>query len=135
SVSAPCFGRPAAPRFVSGRAARAARVPRRARRVDRGAGRVDQLALALDQVRAVRPSRDLDSHRVILLVIEQRPSRYHHGRSARPARARSTLVTMRDRGAILLVACYELSHQPLAVARPAAFLAREGSPSAVVDSS
>jgi radical SAM superfamily enzyme YgiQ (UPF0313 family) len=33
---------------------------------------------------------------------------------------------MRDAGAILLVACYELGHQPLAVAWPAAFLEQHG---------
>jgi radical SAM superfamily enzyme YgiQ (UPF0313 family) len=36
-------------------------------------------------------------------------------------------------GAILLVACYELGHQPLAVAWPAAFLEREGYAPAVMD--
>jgi radical SAM superfamily enzyme YgiQ (UPF0313 family) len=36
-------------------------------------------------------------------------------------------------GAILLVACYELGHQPLAVAWPAAFLERRGYAPAVVD--
>src|SRR5438128_5668315 len=33
---------------------------------------------------------------------------------------------MKEPGAILLVACYELGHQPLAVAWPAAFLERAG---------
>jgi radical SAM superfamily enzyme YgiQ (UPF0313 family) len=36
-------------------------------------------------------------------------------------------------GAILLIACYELGHQPLAVAWPAAFLERRGYAPAVVD--
>jgi len=40
---------------------------------------------------------------------------------------------MREPGAILLVACYELGHQPLAVAWPAAFLEREGYAPAVMD--
>src|SRR5437879_4515527 len=40
---------------------------------------------------------------------------------------------MKERGAILLVACYELGHQPLAVAWPAAFLEREGYAPAVMD--
>jgi radical SAM superfamily enzyme YgiQ (UPF0313 family) len=40
---------------------------------------------------------------------------------------------MKDPGAILLVACYELGHQPLAVAWPAAFLEREGYAPAVMD--
>ncbi|HKC99750.1 MAG TPA: CUAEP/CCAEP-tail radical SAM protein [Methylomirabilota bacterium] len=40
---------------------------------------------------------------------------------------------MKDRGAVLLVACYELGHQPLAVAWPAAFLEREGYAPAVMD--
>jgi len=40
---------------------------------------------------------------------------------------------MREPGAILLIACYELGHQPLAVARPAAFLEREGYRPAVMD--
>jgi radical SAM superfamily enzyme YgiQ (UPF0313 family) len=40
---------------------------------------------------------------------------------------------MRAPGAILLVACYELGHQPLAVAWPAAFLEREGYQPATMD--
>jgi radical SAM superfamily enzyme YgiQ (UPF0313 family) len=40
---------------------------------------------------------------------------------------------MREPGQILLVACYELGHQPLAVAWPAAFLARAGYAPAVLD--
>jgi radical SAM superfamily enzyme YgiQ (UPF0313 family) len=40
---------------------------------------------------------------------------------------------MRDPGEILLVACYELGHQPLAVAWPAAFLERAGFAPAVMD--
>jgi radical SAM superfamily enzyme YgiQ (UPF0313 family) len=40
---------------------------------------------------------------------------------------------MRDPGDILLVACYELGHQPLAVAWPVAFLEREGYRPAVMD--
>ncbi len=40
---------------------------------------------------------------------------------------------MREPGAILLVACYELGHQPLAVAWPAAFLERDGYAPAVMD--
>ncbi len=40
---------------------------------------------------------------------------------------------MRAPGDILLVACYELGHQPLAVAWPAAFLEREGYRPAVLD--
>ncbi len=40
---------------------------------------------------------------------------------------------MREPGAILLVACYELGHQPLAVAWPAAFLERHGYAPAVMD--
>ena len=44
-----------------------------------------------------------------------------------------TLWPMREPGAILLVACYELGHQPLAVAWPAAFLEREGYAPAVMD--
>jgi radical SAM superfamily enzyme YgiQ (UPF0313 family) len=40
---------------------------------------------------------------------------------------------MRESGAILLVACYELGHQPLAVAWPAAFLERAGYAPAVMD--
>jgi radical SAM superfamily enzyme YgiQ (UPF0313 family) len=40
---------------------------------------------------------------------------------------------MRERGAILLVACYELGHQPLAVAWPAACLERRGFAPAVLD--
>src|SRR5947208_5347709 len=49
------------------------------------------------------------------------------------AGARGTLVAMREPGAILLVACYELGHQPLAVAWPAAFLERQGYAPAVMD--
>jgi radical SAM superfamily enzyme YgiQ (UPF0313 family) len=40
---------------------------------------------------------------------------------------------MKAPGAILLVACYELGHQPLAVAWPAAFLERAGYTPAVMD--
>ena len=40
---------------------------------------------------------------------------------------------MREPGQILLVACYELGHQPLAVAWPAAFLERRGYRPAVMD--
>ncbi|HEV8642653.1 MAG TPA: CUAEP/CCAEP-tail radical SAM protein [Methylomirabilota bacterium] len=40
---------------------------------------------------------------------------------------------MKEPGAILLVACYELGHQPLAVAWPAAFLERRGYAPAVMD--
>src|SRR5713226_9068149 len=40
---------------------------------------------------------------------------------------------VKEPGAILLVACYELGHQPLAVAWPAAFLERRGYRPAVLD--
>jgi len=40
---------------------------------------------------------------------------------------------VKEPGAILLVACYELGHQPLAVAWPAAFLERQGYRPAVLD--
>jgi radical SAM superfamily enzyme YgiQ (UPF0313 family) len=40
---------------------------------------------------------------------------------------------VRERGAILLVACYELGHQPLSVAWPAAALERSGYAPAVMD--
>src|SRR5512132_631882 len=40
---------------------------------------------------------------------------------------------MREPGDILLVACYELGHQPLAVAWPAAFLERAGFRPALMD--
>ncbi|MGH7421399.1 MAG: cobalamin-dependent protein, partial [Candidatus Rokuibacteriota bacterium] len=40
---------------------------------------------------------------------------------------------MRESGDILLVACYELGHQPLAVAWPAAFLERAGYRPALLD--
>jgi radical SAM superfamily enzyme YgiQ (UPF0313 family) len=40
---------------------------------------------------------------------------------------------MKEPGAILLVACYELGHQPLAVAWPAAFLDRQGYAPDVMD--
>src|ERR1041384_4016381 len=43
------------------------------------------------------------------------------------------LTPMKDPGAILLVACYELGHQPLTVAWPAAFLASAGYAPAVMD--
>src|SRR6266851_8837097 len=42
-------------------------------------------------------------------------------------------VVMTESGAILLVACYELGHQPLAVAWPAAFLERLGYRPALMD--
>src|SRR5437867_8287907 len=40
---------------------------------------------------------------------------------------------MKEPGAVLLVACYELGHQPLAVAWPAAFLERAGYTPATMD--
>ena len=40
---------------------------------------------------------------------------------------------MREPGAVLLVACYELGHQPLTLAWPAAFLERRGYAPAVMD--
>src|SRR5690349_15102675 len=40
---------------------------------------------------------------------------------------------MRATGEILLIACYELGHQPLAVAWPSAFLERAGYAPAVLD--
>src|SRR2546427_834166 len=43
------------------------------------------------------------------------------------------LLTMRSPGEILLIACYELGHQPLAVAWPAAALERAGYSPAVLD--
>jgi radical SAM superfamily enzyme YgiQ (UPF0313 family) len=43
------------------------------------------------------------------------------------------MALVRESGAILLVACYELGHQPLAVAWPAAFLERAGYRPAVLD--
>jgi len=58
------------------------------------------------------------------LAFEQRPPTYHR---------RGTLLGVKESGAILLVACYELGHQPLAVAWPAAFLEREGYRPAVMD--
>src|SRR4030095_15837926 len=58
------------------------------------------------------------------LRFDQRPSTYHLG---------GTLLGVKEPGAILLVACYELGHQPLAVAWPAAFLEREGYRPAVMD--
>src|SRR2546425_3777982 len=56
--------------------------------------------------------------------MEQRPPPYHR---------RGTLLGVKESGAILLVACYELGHQPLAVAWPAAFLERAGYRPAVMD--
>ena len=58
------------------------------------------------------------------MAFEQRPPTYHR---------RGTLLGVKESGAILLVACYELGHQPLAVAWPAAFLEREGYRPAVMD--
>src|SRR5947209_18217299 len=43
------------------------------------------------------------------------------------------MTGVREPGAILLVGCYELGHQPLAVAWPAAFLERAGYRPAVLD--
>ena len=40
---------------------------------------------------------------------------------------------MQQPGAVLLVACYELGHQPLSLAWPAAFLERRGIAPAVMD--
>src|SRR5690242_10204962 len=42
---------------------------------------------------------------------------------------------MREQGDVLLVACYELGRQPLAVAWPAAFLERAGYRPALMDTS
>src|SRR4029453_5136230 len=42
-------------------------------------------------------------------------------------------MPMREPGRILLIACYELGHQPLAVAWPVAFLERAGYAPAVLD--
>src|SRR5207245_6669481 len=129
-------------RLVAGLAAAAERDSRLARRVDLSPGRIDQLALALDQIRTVRPGRDLDGHRVSPpWEMEQRPPRYHHASAggapspatACSAQARGTLFDVKEPGAILLIACYELGHQPLAVAWPAAFLEREGYAPAVMD--
>src|SRR5438552_11501057 len=47
--------------------------------------------------------------------------------------ARRRLRAMRERGDILLVACYELGDPPLAVAWPAAFLERHGYAPGVMD--
>src|SRR5258706_16028147 len=54
-----------------------------------------------------------------------------HGRQM--FRVPRRIVGMRERGDILLVACYELGHQPLAVAWPAAALERAGYAPAVLD--
>src|SRR5437660_11972571 len=59
----------------------------------------------------------------LLLRFDQRP----HDTTARYT------LDVNEPGAILLVACYELGHQPLAVAWPAAFLEREGYAPAVMD--
>ncbi len=42
-------------------------------------------------------------------------------------------MNLRDPGAILLISCYELGHQPLAVASPVGFLRRAGFAPAVLD--
>src|SRR5260370_29837615 len=42
-------------------------------------------------------------------------------------------MNLRDPGAILLISCYELGHQPLAVASPVGFLKRAGFAPAVLD--
>ena len=42
-------------------------------------------------------------------------------------------MNLRDPGAILLISCYELGHQPLAVASPAGFLKRAGFAPDVLD--
>src|SRR3989442_9856801 len=43
------------------------------------------------------------------------------------------MMTLRDPGAILLISCYELGHQPLAAASPLGFLARAGFTADVLD--
>src|SRR3989442_1969926 len=43
------------------------------------------------------------------------------------------MMTLRDPGAILLISCYELGHQPLAAASPLGFLARAGFAADVLD--
>src|SRR5215470_2627628 len=57
------------------------------------------------------------------LVVDD-ASTIHHGRRLRD---------MKAPGEVLLVACYELGHQPLAVAWPAAFLERRDYAPAVMD--
>src|SRR5688572_2346524 len=47
--------------------------------------------------------------------------------------SRRRLRAMKDPGAVLLVACYELGHQPLAVAWPVAFLEQHGYAPDVMD--
>jgi radical SAM superfamily enzyme YgiQ (UPF0313 family) len=42
-------------------------------------------------------------------------------------------MSLRDSGAILLISCYELGHQPLAAASPVGFLERAGFPADVLD--
>src|SRR5256714_8371800 len=59
----------------------------------------------------------------LLLRFDQRP----HDTTARYT------DRVKEPGASLLVACYELGHQPLAVAWPAAFLERRGYRPAVLD--
>src|SRR6185369_8043203 len=150
-------------RLVGRRSAPAQRNLRLARRIDRRPGRIVKLALTLDQVRAVRPGRDLDGHCVSPpweLSSATHDTTTNHARGAprsagpqprddlrrgpfigaprsagppaprrpaarsvhrrasvggapaprRPAArtARSTLWSMKEHGAILLVACYEL---------------------------
>lgn len=69
---------------------------------------------------------------------EPAPSPVTYRASQEPARAdagRKPSVTMRAPGAILLVSCYELGHQPLALASPLGTLRRAGYSPAVVDTS
>lgn len=64
----------------------------------------------------------------------RRPSaRWRSSGGSKPGRRGCRLDAMREPGQILLVACYELGHQPLAVAWPAAFLERAGYRPAVMD--
>src|SRR5256885_15728755 len=85
-------------------------------------------------VRRRRPRRGPsgDGDRAALARVDRRRSRRHRvPRAVRRTRPEGTVVpvsgdTLRAPGAILVVSCYELGHQPLGLAGPMAFLERAG---------
>src|SRR5256884_9441302 len=82
--------------------------------------------------RRPRRGRSGDGDRAALARVDRRRSRRHRvPRAVRRTRPEGTVVpvsgdTLRAPGAILVVSCYELGHQPLGLAWPMAFLERAG---------
>ena len=100
------------------------------------------LGMAVSQTLAGLPARSHRRPRDALTVrggadglhrARRRALLAHRGAARAERVARCRLAAMREPGDILLVACYELGHQPLAVAWPAAFLERAGYRPALMD--